>query len=322
MSSCLLTKEFDGVTVNVYGNINHPLFLPMDVCKSLDIIDIDNIMSTLDDEDKVEVQDALYLTDTGVLELCNICHNQKATAVKRCVKLLLQDIRMKRTTPKYYEEIEKNGHLYVIQTDAQAAYKVGKTKDVLSKRLKGLQTANSNDIKVILDFQTSNPDLLERMVHYILERYRCNSNREFFECKLEYIKNIVTICGNVLDVLKSSFQDITPTQLYSILQASGIQLELPKISPSQTSHFHNWLDLNLKYTGNSKDYVELKALCEAYLRTDSVASRTSGRFKKQIESYLAIKYPEYKQRYNQLTIKTCENQIIRPRGWYQLQMKI
>ena len=71
-----------------------------------------------------------------------------------------------RYKEKTYEEIQKTGHIYVIKTDG--GYKVGKTKDVNS-RIKGLQTGNVNNIEVILDFKTSNSDLLERIVHYLLD---------------------------------------------------------------------------------------------------------------------------------------------------------
>jgi hypothetical protein len=80
-----------------------------------------------------------------------------------------------------------------------------------------MQTANINNIQVVLDYPTSNPDLLEKCVHYILDRYRCNSNREFFDCKLEYIKMIVTICARTIDTLKSSYQDIIQEELYDKL---------------------------------------------------------------------------------------------------------
>ena len=66
-----------------------------------------------------------------------------------------------RYKEKTYEEIQKTGHIYVIKTDG--GYKVGKTKDVNS-RIKGLQTGNVNNIEVILDFKTSNSDLLELKV--------------------------------------------------------------------------------------------------------------------------------------------------------------
>ena len=75
-------------------------------------------------------------------------------------------------------------------------------------RIKGLQTGNVNDIQILLEFPTSNPDLLERCVHYILDRYRCNSGREFFDCNFEYIQKIIEICWNTIDTLKSTYQNI------------------------------------------------------------------------------------------------------------------
>lgn len=115
-----------------------------------------------------------------------------------------------------YEEIDKTGHVYVIGTD-HGTYKIGKTKDVVTKRVRSLQTGNANDIKVYLDFKTSNPDILERSVHYILDRYRCNSNREFFDCDVNYIKMVVTTMGTVLDSLKSSYQTIQQEELVNKL---------------------------------------------------------------------------------------------------------
>ena len=92
--------------------------------------------------------------------------------------------------------------MYVVKTDAQGAYKIGKTKDVVTKRVKGLQTGNVNNIEILLDFPTSNADLLERCVHYILNRYRCNSNREYFDCNFDYIKLVIEIsCGTSLFML-------------------------------------------------------------------------------------------------------------------------
>ena len=82
------------------------------------------------------------------------------TIKQRFAKPIVQQI-----PEKTYEEIEKTGHLYVIQTDG--GKKVGKTKDGVSKRIKGLQTGNVNDIEIIFDFKTSNADLLEKCVHYI-----------------------------------------------------------------------------------------------------------------------------------------------------------
>ncbi|KAJ3068607.1 hypothetical protein HK102_007133 [Quaeritorhiza haematococci] len=114
------------------------------------------------------------------------------------------ELKLQRRT---YEPIEKTGHVYVIETDG--GIKVGETKKDVPCRVKGMQTANRNDIKILLDFETSNPDLLERTVHYILDRYRSNSNREFFDCDTEHIKRVVILAGNTIDTLKSMYENIS-----------------------------------------------------------------------------------------------------------------
>ncbi|KAJ3080400.1 hypothetical protein HK102_003086 [Quaeritorhiza haematococci] len=106
-----------------------------------------------------------------------------------------------------YEPIEKTGHVYVMEMDG--GIKVGKTKRDVSSRVKGMQTGNRNSIKILLDFETSNPDLLERTVHYILDRYRSNSNREFFDCDADHIQRVVILAGNTIDTLKSMYQSIS-----------------------------------------------------------------------------------------------------------------
>lgn len=121
-------------------------------------------------------------------------------------QLKLKELELTKYKEKIYEEIEKTGHVYVIKTDG--GYKVGKTKDAVIKRVKGMQTANVNNIVIMLDFECSNADLLEKCVHYILERYRCNNNREFFDCNVEYIIEIVTLIGSVIDTLKSMYEHI------------------------------------------------------------------------------------------------------------------
>ena len=110
-----------------------------------------------------------------------------------------KELELTKYKEKIYEEIEKTGHVYVIKMDG--GYKVGKTKDAVIKRVKGMQTANVNNIVIMLDFECSNAYLLEKCVHYILDRYRCNNNREFFDCNVEYIIEIVNIVGSVIDSL-------------------------------------------------------------------------------------------------------------------------
>jgi prophage antirepressor-like protein len=180
------------------------------------------------------LQQQLFLTEDGLYELLFISRKPIAKQFKIWIRNIIKEIRLKgkydleeklklkdfetqkileehqqqleakeqellRYKEKTYDEIEKTGHIYVIKTDGGT--KVGKTKDAVNKRIRGLQTGNVNNIEILLDFKTSNPDLLEKCAHYILDRYRCNSNREFFDCDINYIKTIVEICGNVINTL-------------------------------------------------------------------------------------------------------------------------
>ncbi len=166
---------------------------------------------------------------------------------------------------KTYEEIEKTGHVYIIRTDG--GYKVGKTKDI-NNRVKGLQTGNNREIEVVFDFKTSNSDLLEKNVHYILDRYRCNSNREFFDCNPEYIKRIITVVGSTIDTLKSCYKHISNDELTKRLE-SGVKFTIndktdrPPEYNAENVDFCNWLDKNIRERHNN--LLNLKDVCESYL---------------------------------------------------------
>jgi len=69
------------------------------------------------------------------------------------------------------------------------------------------------NIVILFEFKTFNSKLLEDIIHNILERYRCNSSREYFRCNLDYIKNLITIVGTCLNLFKSTFQDISNEEL-------------------------------------------------------------------------------------------------------------
>jgi hypothetical protein len=92
-----------------------------------------------------------------------------------------------------YEEIEKNEHVYILSTDIPHVYKVGETKNDIKYRKSNLQTACVKPIDIIKDYPTSNKKMLEDLAHYILDYYRCKSNREHFRCNVSYIENILEI---------------------------------------------------------------------------------------------------------------------------------
>lgn len=244
------------------------------------------------------------------------------------LQLQEKELELIKYKEKVYEEIEKTGHIYVIKTDGGT--KVGKTKDAVKKRIKGLQTGNMNDIQVLLDFKTSNADLLERTVHYILERYRCNSNREFFDCDVDFIKTIVETIGKVVDTLKSCYQQITREEILAKLSENGININLETtkyekkimyenkesntIVLEEESELYNWLNNNIEPTKNG--ILRLKKICELYLDTDNVHSKLSNKIRLEIEKWIKMKYRNINCKYN---ISSYNGE--RYKGWIGLKLK-
>ena len=123
-----------------------------------------------------------------------------------------KDIQLNSIKNIKYKEITKNKFIYIFSTDINNIYKVGRAKNV-SNRKKNLQTANIKDIQELYSYNTHDDILLESIVHNILDKYRVNHNREHFDCNLDYIKTIIKISGNVIDILKSTFQNISEKEV-------------------------------------------------------------------------------------------------------------
>jgi len=341
-NTSLLVEKFNDLNINIYGTYEEPLFKAKDIGDLLGIKNIRDTIASLDEGCKMKANvgntdvgnnsDTWFLTEDGLYELLFISRKPIAKQFKVWIRHIIKEIRLKgkydleeqlkakeieyekqlkekeleliKYKEKIYEEIEKTGHIYVIKTDGGT--KVGKTKDAVKKRIQGLQTGNMNDIEMLLDFKTSNADLLEKSVHYILDRYRCNSNREFFDCNIDYIKIVVNIIGNTIDTLKSCYQNISKDELldklninlgtnYDIVNnmesVENQQLQPP---PLYDSDFENWLNENIE----EKKYgiLKLKDVCEKYLYKDILElgylpPKYSGFYKIQIEKYLEKKYP-------------------------------
>ena len=223
-----------------------------------------------------------------------------------------------RYKEKTYEEIEKTGHIYVIKTDGGT--KVGKTKDAVNKRIRGLQTGNVNNIETLFDFKTSNPDLLEKCAHYILDRYRCNSNREFFDCDINYIKTIVEICGSVIDTLKSTYQHISKDELVQKLKSNGIEIEVEEtnanecdLDDQEINDLYSWLQENIKEKRDS--ILKLKDVCELYSGKAKIPPKLSNKLRMEIEKFIGSKYKHLNEKY-----KDSSFNGERYRGWVDLQI--
>lgn len=142
---------------------------------------------------------------------------EEVDKLKKELEIKNLEIKSLKNNNIKFEDIEKEQHVYILKCDGPG-YKIGKTRTAVKKRIKNLQTGNINDIEILFDYETNNADLLERCVHYILHKYRVKSNREFFDCDLNYIKNVIEILGNTMHALKTSFEDTTMDEIIGKLQ--------------------------------------------------------------------------------------------------------
>ena len=230
-----------------------------------------------------------------------------------------------------YEEVQKTGHVYIISTDRPGVYKCGKTGNTTQKRIKQMQTNCVDDIQILHDQLTSNENLLENIAHYTLDRYRCNSNREHFRCNLEHMKNIISVAGRMVDVLKSSYQNITieemndhiPLDVSSIRNQDLVvlienvdnhvkQIE-NDIEEIENNDFYNWLDENIEYSPGN--IIELKDICFLF-SNKTLAPRSSNKFRKEIEKYIKEKFKNVSNIFQNTTFNGKKF-----KGWFDFTIK-
>lgn len=99
------------------------------------------------------------------------------------------------------------GFVYLIgEENDENKYKIGSTKcKDINKRLKQLQTGNSNPLFIKSYFETSRPFRLESMLHNKFKEY--NVIGEWFELNDENIKKFKEECEryqNIIDILKEN----------------------------------------------------------------------------------------------------------------------
>jgi prophage antirepressor-like protein len=346
-SDNLLIKQFNGLNIQVYGTYDEPLFKAKDIGDLLGMSNIREVIKNFNNKQKVVSltdtlggqQNTTFLTEQGLYKVLMRSRKKIAEQFQDWVFDVIKQIRLKgkydlekkleernkqieETTrelylykQKTYDEIEKTGHVYIIRTDG--GYKVGKTKDI-NNRVKGLQTGNNREIEVVFDFKTSNSDLLEKNVHYILDRYRCNSNREFFDCNPEYIKRIITVVGSTIDTLKSCYKHISNDELTKRLE-SGVKFTIndktdrPPEYNAENVDFCNWLDKNVRECHNS--LLNLKDVCESYLDKKNIHSSVANRIRIDLESWIRRRFDNIRYIYTDSSLNG-----IRYKGWIGLEL--
>jgi putative DNA primase/helicase len=83
----------------------------------------------------------------------------------------------------------------------------------------------------------------------------------------------------------------------------------------ENNNFFAWLDENIEVTNSGDDHLELKTICELYLKKDKIQSRISSKYRKEMEKYIKEKYPHLEWECKQHYIGES-----RPRGWFYLKI--
>jgi nucleoid DNA-binding protein len=185
-----------------------------------------------------------------------------------------------------YEEVPKTGNNYTLQTDSLTHYRNGMTIRETKKRVSEHQTSNEEKIVIKHEFATSEPRLLEKMVHCSLPN---KSNGEFFGCKLDHIKNVVDILGHTLDTVKSSSENMTKKE---IMEKVHEKLELDLVAPSQVvesveskpfSQIEQWVLDNIEFRADG--ILDQKELNNRRFVVDP-GTKKKGKFRTDFERAL------------------------------------
>jgi phage anti-repressor protein len=97
-----------------------------------------------------------------------------------------QSQKLTKLTRVISHKIGESIYIFECKYLEETIYKIGRTKNA-NKRESGLITGNFNG-KVVFHYPCLNSVLLEKLVHQLLDEFRLDVNREWFDCSLEKIK--------------------------------------------------------------------------------------------------------------------------------------
>jgi hypothetical protein len=131
---------------------------------------------------------------------------EKDKEMKLLKKTVTKKTHQLKMVERTYEEVLKKTNLYIFSSDKPNYFKVGMSIETKNRK-KPIQGAHIDDTKTIFEYKCSHDVILEKVVHYVLSKYRA-CRREFFHCNSEYIQNIIKIVGCVVDTCASSYENI------------------------------------------------------------------------------------------------------------------
>lgn len=314
----LLQKEFEGSLTMIYGTLEEPLFSVEEVTSKFNIKNAKEKMKEFDD---IEIsKNGRMLTECGLYKFLAFSKKDvnkrfkkwviseikkarqqnkdkvEATEIAYRLKLQTKEDEILRYKDQIYEEAEKKEHLYLIRTDG--GYKIGRTKNAVKVRIKGMQTGNVDDIEIVFDCLTCNGLILEKLVHAVLDKYRCRSNREFFKCNVEYMINVMKMCAALVNTLTSSYCNIPLPDLLAKLRENGLDIEKNKEEQEQrriaSSDVMAGVLFNNFEKGKLDDYIHMTQI-KKVLESNGVKKRDIVKIKQLLETLFDCQYKEDKR---------------------------
>lgn len=314
----LLQKDFEGFSTKIYGSLEEPLF---SVDEMTSMFKIQNAKEKMEDFDDMEIcKNGRMFTECGLYKFLAFSkkdvnkrfkkwviseirkarkeHKDKLEATEVAYKLKLQtkEEEILRYKDQIYEEAEKKEHLYLIRTDG--GYKIGRTKNTVKTRIKGMQTGNVDDIEIIFECATCNAFILEKLVHALLDKYRCRSKREFFNCNVEYMINVIKISAAVVNTITSSYCNIPLPDLLDKLRENGLDVEKNRGEEEQrnlasTDVIANVLFKNFE-KGKLDEYIHMTHI-KKVLKSNGVEKRDIVKIKELAEKLFDCQYKDQKR---------------------------
>jgi hypothetical protein len=132
------------------------------------------------------------------------------------------------------------GHVYLIgEIRNEGRYKIGSTraKDV-NKRLKQLQTGNSEELYIKDSFETEHPFKLEKMLH---NRFKNNNIiNEWFELSEDDVKGFKGICEECSKVIESLKDNPFYFNVRLIPMTCDFNAKLKSVKPNNNGRVYNY----------------------------------------------------------------------------------
>jgi prophage antirepressor-like protein len=288
-------------------------FKASDIAKALGIVNIHSTIQNYDEDERVirkaydpqgNLQNTVFLTSHGVYRVLNNSKKPEAKKFRKWAGNILDDIifndskdlkrqldekekiindqdqKLKKLTRVINHKVNEIVYVFECKYKDEIIYKIGRTKNG-NRRESELITGNING-EIIFTLNCLNNNLIEKLVHQLLDNYRISIDREWFNCDLETIINtlnyskLVTediikdgVTSDIKNLFKLFKSHITRTDnIKPIKREIDIQKDIIlNITPYKTNKLDDYeafLNDLFDITNQEIDYISVKELKAVY----------------------------------------------------------